>query len=271
MGLSLGINLGLNGGGNGIVVQDLLEDVLSQTEFDILATDSETTVSVTVTASSGATASDYSLILGDNGGGDTDEPGFDTNKWTFDGGDFLTQPAGLTTFQQNLHKTTGGQAATIGIVFKTPVSFGSAGLWDTSGLSGNGVKLSVAADGRLLLRQLGDSNGDNWTIHAGLSASTTYCIFVGFDFTTNSTVRHWINTVTGTNNTDSTGNTSTTSPSGDRFRVGADARDAPPSTIMPAGYEVFAVAGFTGVLSDANIATAHANWEQRISGLDCTP
>lgn len=251
--------------------EGLLEGVLASTEFDILATASETTTNLTVTPSSGANASEYDIILGVDGGGSTDEPGFTTNYWTFDGGDFLTQVAGLTAFQKNLHKTTGGQAATIGIIFRTGTITSANTLWDTAGATNEGVRLSIAADGRLLLRQIGGGAGNNWTIHAGLSDNTIYCIFVAFDFTTSTTnVEHWINTATGTTNTDGTADASTANPPDDLWRIGARA-DTTPDLFLTNGSRVYAFNGFTGILSDADIATAHTNLESRITGLDCTP
>ena len=244
--------------------QDLLEDVLSQTEFDIVPVDSQTQLNLTETPSSGESQSAYNAYLGADGDVTSSDPAYTAgspNYLAHDGTDYLTQIAAYTTFQKALHKTTSGQAATIGIAFRTPSSFSATSrLWGTSGPGGRGIGLIIESSGGLKLQIAADSGTDNWALGSALSTSTNYYVLVGFDFTSSTTnVEYWTNTTTGTTDTDGTNGGSTTDPITE-FSYGSRVRGiTSQDQILENGFRTYAYNGFTGVLSDANAATAFGN------------
>jgi len=258
-------------GANGVVSQGFLEDVIASTEFDIIPVDGQTQINLTVTPASGAGQTAYDLALGEDTNVSTDDPTFTAGTPDFldhDGGDFQTQIAALTTFQKNLHKTTGGQAATIGIAFRTPSSMATGTLW-SSGTQGNkGLRLIFNASNEIRLQVTDDTSLKQWTLFASLVASTDYYILVGFDFTSSTTdVEHWIETTTGVTDTDSTLSASVNDATL-QWKVGAIDTGVP--QILPNTTRVYAINGFNEVISDATAALAFANMETRL-GLDFTP
>jgi len=248
---------------------DLLEDVIASTEWDIVPVDAQTQTNLTVSPASGVgqTANDWTL--GATTGSSTDDPTFTSGPPDYllhDGGDFQTLIGANTTFMKNLHKTTGGQAATIGIAFRTPTSFsGEQVFWSTRLESGMGISFFINGAGNLRVRHQGDGGAVTWTL-PGLSTSTDNYVLIAFDFTNDATkVTSWINSGTGLDDTDATASTTTTDPD-NKMTFGSN---TDPANFLVNTTRVYAMNAFNEVLDDTKAALALTNMEERI--LDFTP
>lgn len=254
------------------VSQGPLESIISSTVIDIVATNAQTQPNLTVIPVDGSSQTAYDLTLGATTSVESTDPTFTAGSPDYldhDGGDFQALIGSNTAFFNNLHKTTGGSAATIGIAFRTPASFSSGNLWGTISNAGDqGVRFFWNTSGVLIFQQ---RNGglNSWVPAAGsLSTSTNYYVLVGFDFTNSTTnVEFWINTITGVTDTDVTASTTTTDPVGD-FAVGA--RTGTHDQFIGNTSRVYAFNSFNEVINDATAALAFADMETRL-GLDFTP
>lgn len=212
--LGLGLGLGLSqrrvSGGGG--VSPYLDGVLDSVVFELDATVSdsysgsgETWSNLTSSPADGSAQTDNDFYLGGAATTDGDEPTFDTDKFTVDGGDFFSivesDPANIAPSLLNITNTTSSQfyfftVLHIGATLNNNDYFFGSG---TSNPGDTVMAIGVQSNGDLRLLTVNDTDPAIFTIASAgaLSINTTHIIGVSVDMTsTTNNVRSWVNSTT---------------------------------------------------------------------------
>lgn len=150
----------------------------------------------------GAAQTDYDFYLGADGSASTDDPTFDTDKFTFDGGDHFQIVSGNTPLLDDWHHNASGSDWWIAMAFQLNSVTGQQFLFATNygAVAADGAHIRAnGTDVRLVLND--DGTIDNQVIEsAALSTGTDYLLIVSADKSTGS-VRSWLNTTTASSHT----------------------------------------------------------------------
>ncbi len=160
--------------------------------------------------------------------------------WSFSGSNYFQIAAGNTTVLNNMAKTTGGSAVTIGLAFKTP-ALATARMYGTGVVSGLFYQVINTGVNRVQSAASGSNN-----LVGSLLSSTNYLILIALDVTSG-TMKSAINARTFTSETP-TFNTNTTN--GAAMQIAADGA----TNIMPSGSLIYGCYFFNKLLSDTNLS-----------------
>ena len=169
--------------------------------------------------------------------------------FSFDGNDFLLGKNSLTTFENNLHKTTGGSD----FAFVMAIYYVSATQIFASNRAAGGANIGVfmfssAGDNKLSFGQRGGSAPITVLSTATLNIGAWNIIAASHSHSTNES-RLWVNTATG-EDISHTYNTTTASASATKFTIGAYESGAAP---LISGIRVRSFQEFNEYLTDAKM------------------
>lgn len=224
-----------------------------------------------------ATGNGNTFFRGATSGAEASDPTFngsignptESTYMSFDGGDFLTENGSLT-FAENWHKNNG--AFTIVTLYYTPAAKASVSALfstrDDNTTSDAGVNLYVTSTGKIRLRRSTSTTTTQITNTSVPTVATGWnFIGAGFDEAT-TTLRARINGSTE----DVTGLTASTDtdPNTFEYTIGAeyDSGAAPSGgydSFIQSGERLACIAGWSSLLSDANLALIYNRLKNRVT------
>lgn len=203
----------------------------------------------------GSARSAYDLVLGATSGSSTDDPTFNGTAglpgcyFNYDGGDVITLAGAMTSFLNNLHKTTGGQAFTVVALFRAVDSANGYPIWATnSASSGIGFNVLPASNENVTINQRGDASQAQVVTGTILTAGTDYVVAVAYNAGGGAGSRRWINNRTATSFTH-TFNATSANASG----VLAIGRFSGGSTAVDANWRFYGLVAYAGQANDTTM------------------
>lgn len=257
---------------NNITLSAFLDAVVPNVEFHLDATKTasypgtgQTWANGVASPASGAAQTDYDWWLGNDENVAAADPTFTNSGLTayfaLDGGDFFrNKVATLPAFIKNLHKTTGGQAATYVYLWRHADGSTKVMLANNTAAGVRGVRMESTAGESLQFQQRGDTANVAHTIGALTNGADN---IVGLSVPAGGgTVRHWLNAATKTEST-FTFNPGTGDITGEILAIGCE---TDLGSLLPSGTRIYAIAMISGIIDDAEWAKIVAYFEHATVG-----
>jgi hypothetical protein len=257
---------------NTLNISESISSIISSAVFDLDATRTtsysgtgQTWNNLIATPADSSSQSTYNFYFGADANASTDDPTFTGSAGSpsaymaFDGGDRFKLASAMTTFLNNLHKTTGGQDFWIAMALKF-IQNDVAQHWFSTGNStsnSHGIWLLVSSAERVALAQGG--GGTSVTLQHPTTAvnNTDYLVIASYS-TSLGQGRIWMNNPTKTQAT-LTFNTSTSAPTG-YASIGRNNAGTGP---VPSGTRVYAVSMGNSYIDDVDASKLFSLYEAR--------
>lgn len=259
---------------NNITLSAFLDAVVPNVEFHLDATKTasypgtgQTWANGVAAPASGAGQTDYDWWLGNDVNVAAADPTFTGSAgdpgayFELDGGDFFrNKVATLPAFIKNLHKTTGGQAATYIYLWQHADGALKIMLSNNTAPGVRGIRMESTSGESLQFQQRGDTANVAHTIGALTNGADN---IVGLSVPAGGgTVRHWLNAATKTEST-FTFNPGTGDITGEILAIGCETDLGSP---LPSGTRIYAIAMISGIIDDAEWAKIVAYFEHATVG-----
>lgn len=219
----------------------------------------------------------YDFFLGADGTSSTDDPTFTGSAgdsgayFSHDGSDMFKIKNGNTSLIAGLHRDNGGSPWWFAIAFRTPSSIsGFSALFGTSGTGGSGSNSLEFLAGTVNSIRVNVTRGGSFTSNnfgAGLSTSTDYLVIISGDPTVSDDLTVWVNTSTGTTDTDMNASTSSTDTT---HSADIGSRGGGGGLTLENGYRVYGVSIGNEYIDDTKAGLIIAEYEAR-HNRDYTP
>lgn len=259
---------------NSLVFSAFLDAVVPNVEFHLDATKTasypgtgQTWANGVAAPFSGAAQTAYDWWLGNDVNVAAADPTFIGSAgdpgayFGLDGGDFFrSKAATLPGFIKNLHKATGGQAATYIYLWRHADGSTKVMLANNTAPGVRGIRLQSTAAESLEFQQRGDVANVVHTIGA-LTNGADYMVGLSVP-AGGGTVRHWLNAAAKTETT-MTFDTTSSDPVGEILAIGCETDLGSP---LPSGTQIYAIAMIAGVIDDAEWAKIISYFEHATVG-----